>query len=103
MTTDSNPSEATQAPAAVVVKVLRWSAQSPVRLFVVYCGALAAVLLIVGLKALAWGLRFHLLPDYWSGMYQQHPVEIALIFAGVSVCISCIGAAMALVLRRKRV
>ncbi len=83
MTADSNPSGAIQAPA--VVKVLRWSVQSPVRLFVVYCGALAAVLLVVALKALAWGVRFHLLPDYWSGVYQQHPVQIALIFAGVSV------------------
>lgn len=102
MTAGSNQSEATQAPAVVVVKVLSWAAQSPVRLLVVYCGALAAVLVVVALKAIAWGLRFHLLPGYWSGVYQQHPVAIALTIAGGSVCISIIGAAIVFVLRRKR-
>lgn len=100
MTTDSDRSETAQAPAVALVKVLRWSAQSPVRLFVVYCGAFAAILVVVVLKALAWGLRFHLIPGYWSGVYQQHPIGIALLLAGASVCISIIGAAIVFVRRR---
>ena len=101
MMTSSRQSETTEASTLALVRMLRWSAQSPVKLFVLCFGVLAAVLVVVGLKALAWGLRFHLLPDYWSGVYQRHPIAIPLIFAGASLCISIIGAALVFVLRRK--
>ena len=102
MTADSNRSETTQAASVALQRVLRWSGQSPVKLVVVCCGAVAAVLVYGAAKAFAWGLRFHLNPGYWSGVYQRHPILIPLIVAAGGLFLSIIGAAVVLILKGRK-